>query len=304
MASAVPPNRFIFDAVDDLSQARDLGEKWTGSIKFRCLPVYQVMVGSPLDKTSIEELDICDYLNSGRPLIARLYLDPEKYNPPVNYEESIATNQNWLLLKASLEEAAHTSGSPIMSNGGTKGTRIFKCKLRNRVYRAPPGSKKEGAPQQDDFIDMDKGGRRAKRTRGTTQALSPTEICTFQFSVKWDFYGFYIALANSGGCPCHLNHTREEIALLLPIRAVIQSGDAGERSAINDASSLNECLNVDDLSLPEMASARDILKPQINEILQCLDTLKSKTSIDKATKVLNDLANELRLELPQRRVQN
>jgi hypothetical protein len=45
-----------------------------------------------------------------------------------------------------------------------------------------------------------------------------------------------------------------------------------------------------------MASTRDILKPQINEVLQCLDTLKSKTSIKKATKLLDNLANELRLE--------
>ncbi len=39
------------------------------------------------------------------------------------------------------------------------------------------------------------------------------------------------------------------------------------------------------------------MKPQINKVLQCLDTLKSKASIKKATKLLNDFANELRLEL-------
>jgi hypothetical protein len=50
--------------------------------------------------------------------------------------------------------------------------------------------------------------------------------------------------------------------------------------------------------LSSQASARDILKPQINEVLQCLDTLKSKSSIiQRATEVLNVLANELRLEL-------
>jgi hypothetical protein len=53
----------------------------------------------------------------------------------------------------------------------------------------------------------------------------------------------------------------------------------------------------DDASSLAMASARDILKPQINEVLQCLDTLKSDISIQKATKLLNDLANQLRLEL-------
>jgi hypothetical protein len=49
--------------------------------------------------------------------------------------------------------------------------------------------------------------------------------------------------------------------------------------------------------LSSQASARDILKPQINEVLQCLDTLTSKPGIQRATKVLNDSANELRLEL-------
>ena len=49
--------------------------------------------------------------------------------------------------------------------------------------------------------------------------------------------------------------------------------------------------------LSSQASAQDILKPHINEVLQCLDTLKSKRSIQKATEVLNKLANEWRLEL-------
>jgi hypothetical protein len=61
--------------------------------------------------------------------------------------------------------------------------------------------------------------------------------------------------------------------------------------------------------LASQASARDILKPQINEVLQCLDSLKSKRSIQKATEVLNNLANELRLELgrssvPKRNIDN
>ena len=56
-------------------------------------------------------------------------------------------------------------------------------------------------------------------------------------------------------------------------------------------------LMVDDSSSLATASARDILKPQINEVLQCLDTLKSKSSIQKATRLLNAFANELRLEL-------
>jgi hypothetical protein len=74
VAMASPPTKFLFDAVDVLSK-KYLVEKWTGSIKFRCLPVLQAMVGSPLDKTSVEELDICNYLNSGRALIARQMME-------------------------------------------------------------------------------------------------------------------------------------------------------------------------------------------------------------------------------------
>jgi hypothetical protein len=46
-----------------------------------------------------------------------------------------------------------------------------------------------------------------------------------------------------------------------------------------------------------MASARGILKQQLNEVLQSLDVLKTKLSKELTTKVLNDLANQLRLEL-------
>jgi hypothetical protein len=53
----------------------------------------------------------------------------------------------------------------------------------------------------------------------------------------------------------------------------------------------------DDLVMPDMTSARDILKPQMNEVLQCLDTLKSQSSIHLASKVLNNLANQLGLDL-------
>jgi hypothetical protein len=68
-------------------------------------------------------------------------------------------------------------------------------------------------------------------------------------------------------------------------------------------------LLLDDLSSNVLSSARDILKPQLNEVLECLDALKSESSIQMATKVLNDLANQLRLELggtsaPKRNIEN
>jgi hypothetical protein len=113
------------------------------------------------------------------------------------------------------------------------------------------------------------------------------------------------------------NYSQKVIDTLLPIPQVHQEGNAlrstiaaegmtQESYLVNDddddyddatdnlfASSLLE----KDSSPFEMASARDILKPQINEVLQCLDILRSKSSIEKATKLLDGLANELRLEL-------
>ncbi len=68
-------------------------------------------------------------------------------------------------------------------------------------------------------------------------------------------------------------------------------------------------LLVDDSTTNEMALTSDILKPQINEVLQCLDALKFKSRFKQATKLLNDFANELRLELggssrPKRSIEN
>ena len=129
------------------------------------------------------------------------------------------------------------------------------------------------------------------------------------------------------------NYTRAQLARLVPSSQVIQEGNAlrtittteglTQESYIvqplcdyssdhldmeiedpldvdneGDDNLFASSLFQDDLpSLDAMASARDILKPHINEVLQCLDTLKSKESFEEATKVLNDLANKLRLEL-------
>jgi hypothetical protein len=75
----------------------------------------------------------------------------------------------------------------------------------------------------------------------------------------------------------------------------VEGGFEGEDD-LPDDNLFARSLFADD-SVPLLGSARDILKPQINEVLQCLDTLKSESSIQKATKLLDDLANELRLEI-------
>jgi hypothetical protein len=220
------PTKFLFEAVDDLSKMYLTG-KWTGSIKFRCLPVSGLMVGLPLDKLSIKEVDICEYLgwSSSHPSVVRLYLDPGKYDKPPLHGEPLTKNSHWIQLKVALEAAAFTSGSPIMCNGG-RDNRTFKCKLRNRVYK-PKSGKKGGAPRQDDCINMDKGGRQldgrsqSKRTR-TTQALTTDQICPFTFNVKWDLVGFYITLQKiSFGCPHHENHLKGDLSKLsLPMQLI------------------------------------------------------------------------------------
>jgi hypothetical protein len=219
------PSQSLFDAVDDLSQLY-LTDRWTGSILFRCILVSRMTMGVPLDQSLVQEIDICDYLgyaNTDR-TVCRLYLDPHKYNQPPLPGESIAKHPQWMLLKVALESAAHLSGSPIMCNGGKLDNRTFQCKLRNRIYRTY-SSKIDCPSRQDDCINQDKGGRRAggrslsKRTR-TTQALTKSDICPFRFTVKWDFYGFYITVEKINfGCSNHENHIKGDLSKLsLPIQ--------------------------------------------------------------------------------------
>ena len=227
-SSCAAPTQFLFDAIDVLSK-KYLSEEWTGSIKFRCLPVIRVMIGSPLDKSSIKEVDMCDYLGKStlHRNVWRLYLDPETFDKPPLNGEPVAKNPQWKQLKDALEAAAHTSGSPIISNGGAGDNRRFMCKLRNRLHRQKLSAKKDGAPQEDDCINMDKGGRRtngrsqSKRTR-TTQALTSDGICPFTFTVKWDLLGFYITKEKIGyGCPNHEYHLKGDLSKLsLPMHLI------------------------------------------------------------------------------------
>jgi hypothetical protein len=91
----------------------------------------------------------------------------------------------------------------------------------------------------------------------------------------------------------YIHHDNEEIDVLFD-----EDDDHDLLAISNDQENLfAKSLLLDDFSGLAMPSARDLLKPQINEVLQCLDILKSKSSIEQATTVLNDLANQLRLEL-------
>jgi hypothetical protein len=132
------------------------------------------------------------------------------------------------------------------------------------------------------------------------------------------------------------NYSQEQLVRLVPSHQVIREGNAlraimqsegltQESHIVCQCSSSNEdnmdeeeednsnlfasSLLVEDPFSLAMASARDILKPHVNEALQCLDALKSQKSMEKATKLLNDFANELRLELamssgPKQNIEN
>jgi hypothetical protein len=111
-----------------------MSKTWTTSIELRCLLVFKLMIGLPLDKNSIQLVDICDYLGSSLSnlSVVRLDLDLYKFDkPPVN-GEPLAKNPHWMQLKDELEAATHTSRLSIMCNGGNA-YRRFKCKLHNRV---------------------------------------------------------------------------------------------------------------------------------------------------------------------------
>ena len=48
---------------------------------------------------------------------------------------------------------------------------------------------------------------------------------------------------------------------------------------------------------PRSASPRSYLKPQIDEMLQCLERLKSEEMTEKASTMLDSFVNEMRLDL-------
>jgi hypothetical protein len=154
------------------------------------------MVGLPLDKMSIKEVDICEYLgwSSLHPFVGHFYLDLKMWDKPPIDGESLRTNPHWMQLKKALQLAAHTSGLPVMCNGD-RGNCTFQCKLCNHLYRPPLGKKDGNAPPQDDCINMDKGGQQTKGTSQSkrnhiTQTLTSDKLCPFKFTVKWDFFRF------------------------------------------------------------------------------------------------------------------
>jgi hypothetical protein len=134
----VAPIPFLFDAVDSLSE-KYLTDRWIGSIPFCCLPIFRSMIGAPLDKTCIQEVDICHYLgrSSSHPFVARLYLDPGQDDEPPFSGDPSTSNPHWIQLKEALEAAFHSSGSPLMCNGGGHDSYALETDRTTHVKTSP-----------------------------------------------------------------------------------------------------------------------------------------------------------------------
>jgi hypothetical protein len=102
-------------------------QKMDRSIKFCSLPVYHLMIGLILDKMSTKEVDICDYLGWSLSLPW-----------PQNILQTFPQQWRTPFKKSTLLAAAHTSGLPIICNGG-RDNHTFKCKLCNHIYKPQLG---------------------------------------------------------------------------------------------------------------------------------------------------------------------
>jgi hypothetical protein len=227
MASTVP-SQCLFNAIDLLTE-KLFHPVTVGAIPFKCVPISKTYIGQAPLLCNIQVLDICEYLgkSSKFPLISRLYLDPGVYKDPPAPNTSVVGNTCYEMLKSDLMCTASSSGNPLMCNGGGKHYRFFRCKLKNRIFRARQGKKKD-APRQDDCINQDKGGRRtggrslSKRTR-TTQALAKDDVCCFSFRVEWDSFGFFVNTNRTAGNPMHSNHVIDGLnQLTLPLNLLPQ----------------------------------------------------------------------------------
>ena len=200
------------DLIERITQVTDalIHSEWKASIPFLCVPFMDHMAGIPLPGPALH--DLCTYLGgaSPNPLVTRLYLNPSIYNSPPTDGEKINNNEHFILLRNDILTKAFEAGSLLLSNGGGKSERVFRCTLLHRVYKKI-GTRESSAYRADSLINdralgFRENGRSLSRRTRTTQALSRDNICPFRFVVKWDDQGFYIPVGRCNGCPNHCNH--------------------------------------------------------------------------------------------------
>ena len=182
--------------------------EWQYPISRSSSSIGQIMVGIPLDKMCTAVINICDYILAGRSILVSIAftLILKNMTSLLSLENPLPkTHIRWNsgLPSRRLPTTPDHPSCPMAVEA------IFVLSnLRNfatvGVYKPKRSPKKDGAPREDDCINMDKGGRchagrlLSKRTR-TMQALASHHICRFGFTVQWDlFFGYYIATSRAG----------------------------------------------------------------------------------------------------------
>jgi len=184
---------------DDDDQLNAPCAPWKGSIPFSVFVLgYEDKIGNNV--LSIfgrppEKVDICDFLKGRKYPSQRLYFCPRTYPPPTNDDEMLRENdkqpvKGWVHLKNNLCRAARDAGNPIMTNGGCRSSRKFKC----------------ANSQKSD------NSRAAKKKRANEKVNKPK--CTFGFVVRWDEFGFFVQLLFRAGEPEHQHHARPSLLQL------------------------------------------------------------------------------------------
>lgn len=160
------------------------------------------------------------YLNGGFSvgdsiLLERLYFCKEKHPPPVdpkNWDAKVC--EGWKNLKMDLGKAAIMGGNPITSNGGKVNNdgefgKIFKCSSCHRSPRSPSQEVTKDNPCHKTSLVNEKQNSQGKDgVQGTkrVKTTNKTITCKFTFSVKVEYYGFYLQLKKKTRCPIHTGH--------------------------------------------------------------------------------------------------
>lgn len=114
-------------------------------------------------------IDICDYIGGSEEgdgeycaVAERLYFSPRQFPTPVNLAAA-GEERYFGRLKEYIRQSSETSGSPVVCNGGS-GFKQFVCP----------------------------NGKNQKMKVGNEAATKKS--CGFQFTVKWDKFGYYVQL--------------------------------------------------------------------------------------------------------------
>ena len=211
--------RYIQDLLDADIAAQS--KSWRGSIPFQCY-VFGVEGNDDKNdpfKSPIMDIDICDFLN-GASNAERLYFCPKTYFPP-DLEAPASNCASWELLKQDLGNAAHSAGSPIVSNGGgARGRKSFKCQVIHRsreslAMQLDENRQHRGTSLVNDALENSRGKKGKSMPRKRNIAFDGT-TCKFNFDVKWDQYGYFVNLFRGAGNPTHNNHPKPIDPTVIP----------------------------------------------------------------------------------------